>query len=173
MFASNVNCITFAGNSRNILTWRDVIDGQGFVTSYSIGSYRDNYMFGRMMLAVSNADNGSTYGAAITIDAAISAVSVETNLLVTGEITAYSDRRLKDNIQPLANRGYIEPVTYDKKGKKSIGFIAQDVQRLYPELVTVGSDGNKYLSMNYAQYVAVLQAQIIELNNRVKQLESK
>lgn len=89
----------------------------------------------------------------------------------TGEVTAYSDIRLKTSIQSLENRGYIKPVTYKKDGKDSIGFIAQEVRELYPELVIEDNTEDKYLSVNYAQYVAVLQAQIIELNNRVKQLE--
>lgn len=92
-------------------------------------------------------------------------------LTATGEVTAYSDIRLKTSIQPLENRGYIKPVTYKKDGKDSIGFIAQEVRELYPELVIEDNTEDKYLSVNYAQYVAVLQAQIIELNNRVKQLE--
>ena len=45
-------------------------------------------------------------------------------MLATGEVTAYSDARLKTNIQPLENRGYITPVTYKKDSKDSIGFIA-------------------------------------------------
>ena len=92
-------------------------------------------------------------------------------LTATGEVTAYSDIRLKTSIQPLENRGYIKPVTYKKDGKDSIGFIAQEVREVYPELVIEDNTEDKYLSVNYAQYVAVLQAQIIELNNRVKQLE--
>ncbi len=92
-------------------------------------------------------------------------------LTATGEVTAYSDIRLKTSIQPLENRGYIKPVTYKKDCKDSIGFIAQEVRELYPELVIEDNTEDKYLSVNYAQYVAVLQAQIIELNNRVKQLE--
>lgn len=92
-------------------------------------------------------------------------------LTATGEVTAYSDIRLKTSIQLLENRGYIKPVTYKKDGKDSIGFIAQEVRELYPELVIEDNTEDKYLSVNYAQYVAVLQAQIIELNNRVKQLE--
>ena len=43
-------------------------------------------------------------------------------LTATGEVTAYSDIRLKTSIQPLENRGYIKPVTYKKDGKDSIGF---------------------------------------------------
>lgn len=91
------------------------------------------------------------------------------SVTASGDITAYSDRRLKSNIQTLENRGYIEPVTFEKDGKKCIGFIAQDVEEKYPELVN--SDG-EYLSLNYQQYTAVLQAQIIELEKRIKQLEN-
>lgn len=87
-------------------------------------------------------------------------------LTATGEITAYSDIRLKTDIQPLENRGYIKPVTYKKDGKDCIGFIAQEVRELYPELVIEDNTEDKYLSVNYAQYVAVLQAQIIDLKKR-------
>ena len=76
-------------------------------------------------------------------------------LTATGEVTAYSDIRLKTDIQPLENRGYIKPVTYKKDGKDSIGFIAQEVRELYPELVIEDNTEDKYLSVNYAQYVAV------------------
>lgn len=87
-------------------------------------------------------------------------------LTATGEVTAYSDIRLKTDIQPLKNRGYIKPVTYKKDGKDCIGFIAQEVRELYPELVIEDNTEDKYLSVNYAQYVAVLQAQIIDLKKR-------
>lgn len=91
-------------------------------------------------------------------------------LTATGEVTAYSDIRLKTDIQPLENRGYIKPVTYKKDGKDSIGFIAQEVRELYPELVIEDNTEDKYLSVNYAQYVAVLQAQIIDLRKEIDEL---
>ena len=90
----------------------------------------------------------------------------------TGEVTAYSDIRLKTSIQPLENRGYIKPVTYKKDGKDSIGFIAQEVRELYPELVIEDNTEDKYLSVNYAQYVAVLQAQIIDLKKEIDELKN-
>jgi hypothetical protein len=93
-------------------------------------------------------------------------------LTATGEITAYSDIRLKTDIQPLENRGYIKPVTYKKDGKDSIGFIAQEVRELYPELVIEDNTEDKYLSVNYAQYVAVLQAQIIDLKKEIDELKN-
>lgn len=92
-------------------------------------------------------------------------------LTATGEITAYSDIRLKTDIQPLENRGYIKPVTYKKDGKDCIGFIAQEVRELYPELVIEDNTEDKYLSVNYAQYVAVLQAQIIDLKKRDRRIK--
>lgn len=96
-------------------------------------------------------------------------ITASGNIIASGEITAYSDRRLKSNIKPLENRGYIQPMTYIKDNKECIGFIAQDVQEKYPELV---NDNSEYLSLNYQQYVAVLQAQIIELEKRIKELEN-
>jgi hypothetical protein len=93
-------------------------------------------------------------------------------LTATGEVTAYSDIRLKTDIQPLKNRGYIKPVTYKKDGKDCIGFIAQEVRELYPELVIEDNTEDKYLSVNYAQYVAVLQAQIIDLRKEIDELKN-
>lgn len=72
-------------------------------------------------------------------------------LTATGEVTAYSDIRLKTSIQPLENRGYIKPVTYKKDGKDSIGFIAQEVRELYPELVIEDNTKiNIYLSIMHS-----------------------
>lgn len=98
-------------------------------------------------------------------------IDVNGNMSVYGKVTESSDKRLKSDIKPLVNRGYIEPKTFVKDGIKYIGFIAQDVQKLYPELVVEDNTEEHYLSLSYSQYVAVLQAQIIELNERLKKLE--
>lgn len=90
------------------------------------------------------------------------------NIVSTKEITSYSDARLKSNIKPLINRGELKPVTYIKDGKESIGFIAQDVAELYPELVI--QDG-EYMALNYQQLTAVLAAQINELKKEIEELK--
>ena len=96
------------------------------------------------------------------------------NCLSTAEITAHSDRRLKSDIKPLDNRGELQPKTFVKDGKKCIGFIAQDVEELYPELViTDESSEEKYKSLNYAQLTAVLAAQINELRKEINELKNK
>ena len=93
------------------------------------------------------------------------------NLVSNGEITAYSDKRLKTDIQSLNNRGLLNPVTYFKDNKKQIGFIAQEVQEVYPELVN--EDINGYLSLNYQQLTAVLSSQINDLYLLIDELKLK
>lgn len=111
------------------------------------------------------------YGVRIRTSGGTSSFQTNGNLVIPGTVSSSSDIRLKTNIKPFNNRGYITPITYQKNGVKQIGFSAQDMQKLYPELVEVDDTPNHYLSMNYSQYVAVLQAQIIELNERIKKLE--
>lgn len=164
---------------RPIIGWKDILSGAGFITSYTIGSIRRANNWGSMLIAVSNSDDGSTNGVHLqlngegTADLVASSFRVAGNFLAEGEVAVYSDARLKSCIKPLRNRGFITPVSYIKDGKESIGFIAQDMIELYPELVAKGSTKEHYLSVNYAQYTAVLQAQIIELHKEIDDLKRK
>lgn len=164
---------------RPIIGWKDILSGAGFITRYTIGSIRRANNWGSMLIAVSNSDDGSTNGVHFqlngegTADLVALRFTVSGNLLTEGEVAVYSDARLKSNIKPLRNRGFITPVSYIKDGKESIGFIAQDMIELYPELVSKGSTKEHYLSVNYAQYTAVLQAQIIELHKEIDDLKRK
>lgn len=164
---------------RPIIGWEDILSGAGFITRYTIGSIRRVNNWGSMLIAVSNSDDGSTNGVHFqlngegTADLVASRFTVFGNFLAEGEVTVYSDARLKSCIKPLQNRGFITPVSYIKDGKESIGFIAQDMIELYPELVSKGSSKEHYLSVNYAQYTAVLQAQIIELHKEIDDLKRK
>lgn len=164
---------------RPIIGWKDILDGVGFITSYTIGSVRRATNWGSMLIAVSNSDDGSTNGVHLqlngegTADLVASSFRVTGNFLAEGEVAVYSDARLKSCIKPLRNRGFVTPVSYIKDGKESIGFIAQDMIELYPELVSKGSTKEHYLSVNYAQYTAVLQSQIIELHKEIDDLKRK
>lgn len=164
---------------RPIIGWKDMLSGAGFITRYTIGSIRRVNDWGSMLIAVSNSDDGSTNGVHFqlngegTADLVASRFTVSGNFLAEGEVAVYSDARLKSSIKPLRNRGFITPVSYIKDGKESIGFIAQDMIELYPELVSIGSSKEHYLSVNYAQYTAVLQAQIIELHKEIDDLKRK
>lgn len=95
------------------------------------------------------------------------------NFCATGEVTAYSDIRLKSNIRNFTFRGRLQPKTYVKDNKQAIGFIAQDVQVLYPELVIEGMDEHHFLSLNYGNITAVLSAQINQVEDEVIVLKNK
>lgn len=174
VFRANQLSLMMYDSCRPILSWKDTLDGVGWQTRYTIGTYRPDYdTWGTMLIAVSNDDGGNSPGIRLELEASNNRAVVQGSFLASGEITAYSDARLKSCIKPLQNRGFITPVSYIKDGKESIGFIAQDMIELYPELVSKGSSKEHYLSVNYAQYTAVLQAQIIELHKEIDDLKRK
>lgn len=89
-----------------------------------------------------------------------------------------SDRRLKEEVEPEV-RGLetvlaLEPKKYKYRKviekKKKIGFIAQDVEKLLPEVVT--EDG-EFKGIHYAGMIPVLVNAIKELSMRVNELEDK
>lgn len=174
VFRANQLSLMMHDSCRPIISWKDTLDGVGWQTRYTIGTYRPDYdTWGTMLIAVSNDDGGNSSGIRLELEASNNRAVVQGSFLASGEITAYSDARLKSSIKPLRNRGFITPVSYIKDGKESIGFIAQDMIELYPELVAKGSTKEHYLSVNYAQYTAVLQAQIIELHKEIDDLKRK
>lgn len=95
------------------------------------------------------------------------------SVVASGEVTAYSDAKLKSNIHTLDYRGRLIPRHYVKDGKQSIGFIAQEVQTLYPELVLGYDKSRPYLSLNYNGCTAVLSAQLNHVEDEVTMLKNK
>ena len=99
------------------------------------------------------------------------------NILATGNITAYSDERLKTNIKELDNTlnaiQNIRGVSYTRTDTKdnSIGVMAQDVETIFPELIAESNDGMK--SVNYNGLVGVLFSAVKELSATVKQLKER
>lgn len=91
-------------------------------------------------------------------------LSVAGAISATGNISAFSDARLKSNVSNLTRcelamlDGGIRGKRYTMYGEENIGFIAQDVQKYFPELVSEVTleDGTTYLSLNYMGLIAVL-----------------
>lgn len=115
--------------------------------------------------------NNTTGSYIVTITS--STLSVTGSVVASGEVTAYSDARLKSNIHSLDYRGRLIPRHYVKDGKQSIGFIAQEVQTLYPELVLGYDKSRPYLSLNYNGCTAVLSAQLNHVEDEVTMLKNK
>lgn len=104
-------------------------------------------------------------------------LSVTGTITATGNITAFSDERLKHNIKKIENAlelcRQMDGVSFeDKDGIKYVGLVAQNVQKVIPEAVVV-HDETGYLAVAYANLVGVLVSAINELTARVERLENK
>jgi hypothetical protein len=97
------------------------------------------------------------------------------NFTASGNVTAYSDARLKTNVSTidgaLALVEKMRGVRYDRidSGKAGIGVIAQEMKEVVPEVVLEGDN----LSVAYGNLVGVLIEAVKELSARVKELEAK
>jgi hypothetical protein len=104
-------------------------------------------------------------------------LSVTGTITATGNITAFSDERLKHNVQTiedalaLVNR--MRGVFFeDKDGNRYVGMIAQELQKIVPEAVVEHEDSG-YLTIAYQNLVGVLVNSIKTLSARVEELEKK
>jgi hypothetical protein len=84
-----------------------------------------------------------------------------------------SDRRLKTAVEPLFANSLPEAYrfTWIRDGTTDIGCMADEVETIAPECVTVGGDG--YKAVNYAKLVPYCFSVIKELRARVEALESR
>ena len=122
------------------------------------------------MLFVVN-DSGSVI-TALTIDASEAGAATFNN-----NVTAFSDARLKDNIETLedglAKVEQLRGVTYTRDGKENIGVIAQEIEKILPEIVLTADDEMGTKSVDYSRITAVLIEAVKELSAKVKELENK
>ena len=111
-------------------------------------------------------------------------VGIAKTLNVGEDVVAYasSDERYKDNIIPIRNPNekikQIGGYTFDWndkheifKGKKDIGVVAQEIEKVLPEIVETRDNGFK--AVKYEKIVALLIESNKELIKRVEELESK
>ena len=118
-------------------------------------------------------DGGSAI-TALTLDMSAAGAATFNN-----DVTAFSDERLKSNITTIPNAlskvTKMRGVHYvrDATGKDSTGVIAQEMQKVAPELVLTAEDEMGTLSVNYGNITGYLIEAIKELSARVKELEAK
>jgi hypothetical protein len=104
-------------------------------------------------------------------------LEVDGNILASGNITAYSDETLKDNIQTISNAldkvSQLRGVEFDRNdiggNPHQIGVIAQEVEKIISEVVTTHNDGIK--SVAYGNLVALLIEAIKELKQELNELK--
>jgi hypothetical protein len=98
------------------------------------------------------------------------------NLTMANNVAAYSDRRLKTNLEPITDA--LEKVqsltgyTYTRidNGQRQTGLVAQDVQEVLPEAVM---DDGEHLSLAYGNMVGLLVEAIKAQQARIDALERR
>jgi len=101
------------------------------------------------------------------------ALHVSGAIFATDDVTAFSDRRVKTDIHPIwfalhrvkQLKGVTFTRLYDKTKTPHMGFIAQDVKEIVPEVV-VGSEEDGY-GIAYGNITALLVEAIKELDSRL------
>ena len=92
-------------------------------------------------------------------------------ITASGDITAFSDERLKSDIETIDNAldkvMNMRGVSYTKQAEKGIGVIAQEIEKVLPEVVTDG----EYKSVAYGNIVGVLIEAIKEQQKQIDKLK--
>tara|TARA_R110002020_G_scaffold377083_1_gene588161 strand:+ start:5115 stop:6128 length:1014 start_codon:yes stop_codon:yes gene_type:complete len=113
---------------------------------------------------------------ALTIDMSAAGAATFNN-----DVTAFSDKRLKTDIEPISNA--LEKVmrmqgVYYKRNdvenaKTQVGVLAQDMETIVPEVVLTAEDEMQTKSVDYGKLTAVLMEAVKELSNEVKHLKQQ
>lgn len=104
-------------------------------------------------------------------------LEVSGNILASGDITAFSDGRLKENVVSIDNAlnkvTNLRGVYYNRVGEEDqkIGVIAQEVEKILPEVVSEHDNGIK--SVSYGNMVGILIEAIKEQQNKIDDLVAR
>ena len=111
-------------------------------------------------------DGGSSI-TALTLDMSAAGAATFNN-----DVTAFSDERLKDNIETIDSAldkvTNMRGVTFDRDGRRGTGVIAQEMQKVMPEVV---HDEGEYMSVAYGNLVGVLIEAVKELKAEIEELK--
>ena len=120
-------------------------------------------------------NDGGTEITALTLDMSEAGAATFNN-----NVTAFSDERLKSDIQTiedgLAKVEQLRGVTYIRNdhedGGQQVGVIAQEVEKILPQVVLTADDDMQTKSVDYGRLTGVLIEAVKELSARVKELEN-
>ena len=120
-----------------------------------------------------NIKSGSTQALAFSgANATFSGTIASGAITSSGDVTAFSDARLKTGIRNIDNAlnmvGDMRGVYFIKDGEAGIGVIAQEVEKVLPEVV---KNNEEYKSVAYGNIVGVLIEAIKELKEEVTSLK--
>lgn len=108
-------------------------------------------------------------------------VLINNDLIVTGSLYNTSDERLKENIVTIENKNIdnlftLNPILFSYKNdrfhKKHFGVLAQDVEKVFPELVENNFESG-YKTVNYVELIPIMLATIKRMQNEIDELKAK
>lgn len=168
------NRIDFAavGVSGPAFTTRSV--GTKIVLYPAVSASASDYGFGvdtsTLWTSVPNTASQFVWYGGVTVAATLSGTG---NFTATGNVTAYSDERLKSNIRTIDNAvlkvNKLRGVYFTKDDTESIGVIAQEVEKVIPEVVLDG----EYKSVAYGNMVGLLIEAIKEQDKTINSLRDQ
>jgi hypothetical protein len=172
-----IDALTLDMSNGGSATFTDDIDFGGKITQTGTGA---NTLAGRLDVDNTTQSTSKTTGA-LVVDGGVCIVKT---LNVGEDVVAYasSDERYKDNVTPIENPNeklkQIGGYTFDWndkhevfKGQHDVGVIAQEIEKVLPEIVETRESG--YKAVKYEKIVALLIESNKELLKRVEELESK
>ena len=119
-------------------------------------------------------------GVGIGTDTPAYKLDVQGTIRATGQITGGSfntpsDYRIKQNVQVLNKMiDQLKPIEYDVSGgKHDMGFLAHEVQEIFPFLVNGDKDGDQLQSINYTGFISLLVKEVQDLKKENKLLHEK
>ena len=97
------------------------------------------------------------------------------SLTAGGNVTAYSDERLKENIQTLDGKKALQMrgVSFTKDGQEGSGVIAQEVEKIAPELVITADDDMGTKSVAYGNLVGYLIETVKDQQKEIEYMKSE
>ena len=121
-------------------------------------------------------DDGGSGITALPIDMSSAGAATFNN-----DVTAFSDKRLKTDIEPIANAlekvKQMQGVYYKRNdvdnAKQQVGVLAQDMETVLPEVVLTADDAMETKSVDYGKLTAVLIEAVKQLSNEVTHLKQQ
>jgi hypothetical protein len=170
------NNSTAMGNSTTASDFGSLVIGQFNLSGATVTNSATQFNIANTAFVIGNGASGSTTSDAFSVLFNGETV-IGNDLEVKGNVLISSDARLKANIvslgSTLAKLLLIDGKRYTMKkdGKQNIGVLAQDIQKVFPELVS--TDNRDMLAVNYQGLVPVLINALKEQDAKMKEQEKR
>ena len=165
---------TAMGRETTASDYGSLVIGQYNSSGSSVTNNATSFSTSNTAFVIGNGTNSSNKSDAFKVmfngDATVS-----NDLTVSGDVVISSDARLKSNIVSLGSTLpkllQIDGKSYEMKGKQKIGVLAQEIQEVFPELVS--EDDNEMLAVNYQGLVPVLINALKEQQSEIDRLKKQ